>query len=75
MDVELFEDVAVKLFSDTLFEVLFFVFFCRVAKKSAKVTRDIHERFEQRVVLRRIVVVLRHDMSNFMVLGGVGGVL
>lgn len=39
-------------------------------KKSAKVTRDIHERFEQRVVLRRIVVVLRHDMSNFMVLGG-----
>ena len=46
MDAELFEDVAVKLFFDTLFEVLFFIFFCWIAEKSAYVARYIHERFK-----------------------------
>ena len=66
MDAELFEHVAVKLFFDTLFEVLFFVFFGWVAKNSAKVARDAHKSFKQRVLLRRFVVMLRHNMLIIM---------
>ena len=66
LDVELFEDVAVKLFFDTLFEVLFFVLFGWVAKNSAKVARDAHKSFKQRVLLRRFVVMLRHNMLIIM---------